>query len=61
MYALTYGHRFANDEVKRRLEPGDTNSEHDLIRAYLRNGVEPEDTVQECITLMYVVSLTTSG
>jgi len=43
---------FASEAVKQRLEPGDANSEHDLIRGYLRNGVEPEDVVQECITLM---------
>ncbi len=43
--------KFASDEVQKRLQPGDPISEHDLIRAYLRNGVEPEDVVQECITL----------
>ncbi|KAK4153255.1 putative cytochrome P450 E-class, group I [Chaetomidium leptoderma] len=52
--------KFASDEVNGRREPGDTNSEYDLIGAYLRNGVEPEDVVQECITLVVAGSETTS-
>jgi len=42
---------FAGEAVKDRLRPDDENSEYDLIRGYLRNGVEPEDLVQECISL----------
>ncbi|KAK5653714.1 hypothetical protein OQA88_8745 [Cercophora sp. LCS_1] len=52
--------KFASDAVQKRLEPGDKISEYDLIRAYLRNGVEPEDVVQECITLAVAGSETTS-
>jgi len=39
-------------DTKQRPSLADMDSEHDLIRAYLRNGVEPEDAIQECITLM---------
>lgn len=49
--------KFASEAVKQRLDPDDTNTEYDLIRGYLRNGVEPEDAVQECITLVYFLSL----
>ncbi|KAK0716635.1 cytochrome P450 [Apiosordaria backusii] len=52
--------KFAEDEVQKRLQPGDKNSELDLIRAYLKNGIEPEDVVQECITLVVAGSETTS-
>ncbi|KAK4171117.1 cytochrome P450 [Triangularia setosa] len=52
--------KFAEDEVQRRLQLGDKNSELDLIRAYLNNGIEPEDVVQECITLVVAGSETTS-
>lgn len=44
--------KYAGDAVKQRLQPGDGSGEHDLIRAFLRSGVEPADVVQECITLM---------
>jgi hypothetical protein len=43
---------FATEAVKKRLEPDTGESEHDLIRAFLKNGLEPEDIVQECITLV---------
>ncbi|KAK1828873.1 cytochrome P450 [Podospora conica] len=52
--------KFASEAVKQRLDPDDTNTEYDLIRGYLRNGVEPEDAVQECITLVVAGSETTS-
>ncbi|KAK0644013.1 cytochrome P450 [Cercophora newfieldiana] len=52
--------KFAGEAVKERLQPGNENSEYDLIRGYLRNGVEPEDAVQECITLVVAGSETTS-
>lgn len=52
--------KFASDAVQKRLQPGDPNTEHDLIRAYLRNGLDPEDVVQECITLVVAGSETTS-
>lgn len=44
--------KLASEAVQQRLRLGDENSEYDLIRGYLRNGVEPEDAVQECITLV---------
>jgi len=49
--------KFASEAVKQRLDPDDTHSEYDLIRGYLRNGVEPEDAIQECITLVYLPSI----
>jgi len=40
--------------VNKRLQPGtkEFESEHDVIRAFLKNGMDPEDAVQECITLV---------
>lgn len=57
---MDFGHRaqfhtldvVTSATVKERLNPGDENLEHDLIRAYLRNGVEPEDGMLEYITLV---------
>lgn len=51
---LMHRDRFASEAVKKRLDPGYIEAEHDVIRAFLRNGIEPEDVVQECITLTYV-------
>jgi hypothetical protein len=53
--------KFAGDAVRERLQPGDETSEYDLIRGYLRNGVDAEDVVQECITLVYVKPLPLSS
>ncbi|KAK0631284.1 cytochrome P450 [Immersiella caudata] len=53
----------AGEAVRERVEmPGGKteDSEYDLIRGYLRNGVEPEDAVQECITLVVAGTETTS-
>ncbi|KAH6855585.1 cytochrome P450 [Chaetomium sp. MPI-CAGE-AT-0009] len=56
--------KLASEEVKKRIqdkpEQQINDSDHDLIRAYLRNGVDPEDVVQECITLVVAGSETTS-
>ncbi|KAK0673559.1 cytochrome P450, partial [Cercophora samala] len=53
--------KFAEDEVKKRLEAGgEEKEEQDLIKSYLDNGIEPEDVVQECITLVVAGSETTS-
>jgi len=43
--------RFASEAVQKRLEPDGGGSGHDLIRDFLESGIEPEDVVQECITL----------
>jgi cytochrome P450 len=51
---------FAAEAVKKRLEPDTGESEHDLIRAFLKNGLEPEDVVQECITLVVAGTETTT-
>ncbi|KAK3360741.1 cytochrome P450 [Lasiosphaeria hispida] len=52
--------KFASDEVKQRVKSDDPNFAHDIIGDYLRNGVEPDDVVQECITLAVAGSETTS-
>ncbi|KAK4663884.1 uncharacterized protein QC763_501940 [Podospora pseudopauciseta] len=53
--------RFAEEEVRKRVEGGaEEKGERDLIRSYLDNGIEAEDVVQECITLVVAGSETTS-
>ncbi|KAK4182202.1 cytochrome P450 [Podospora australis] len=53
--------KLASDEVQKRLQPDDKSSEFDLINAYLKQGIDPEDVVQECITLAVAGSETTSA
>lgn len=39
--------------MRKRVEGGaEEKGERDLIRSYLDNGIEAEDVVQECITLV---------
>ncbi|KAK0702761.1 cytochrome P450 [Lasiosphaeris hirsuta] len=52
--------KFASDQVQDRIESSNPGLAHDIISDYMRNGVEPEDVVQECITLAVAGSETTS-